>query len=172
MASLMEELMINLEEVNNEYKKLIDLSMKKTPIIISADLDALQRITEDEQEVVNKINQLDRKREINMKDIANVINKDVDSLKLADLIDMLKKRPAEQKRLAAVYDDLTDTIAQMKRVNEQNKLLIESSLEMVQFDLNVLKAYKTAPETANYNASAYSAGTYMGTNDGAFDAKQ
>ena len=83
MASLMEELMINLEEVNNEYKKLIDLSMKKTPIIISADLDALQRITEDEQEVVNKINHLDRKREINMKDIANVINKDVDSLKLA-----------------------------------------------------------------------------------------
>ncbi len=172
MASLMEELMINLEEVNNEYKKLIDLSMKKTPIIISADLDALQRITEDEQEVVNKINHLDRKREINMKDIANVINKDVDSLKVVDLIDILKARPAEQNRLADVYDRLRDTLAQMKRVNEQNKQLIESSLEMVQFDMNVLQAYKAAPETANYTSNAYSAGTYMGVEKGAFDRKQ
>jgi flagellar biosynthesis/type III secretory pathway chaperone len=168
----MEELMINLEEVNNEYKKLIDLSMKKTPIIISADLDALQRITEDEQEVVNKINHLDRKREINMKDIANVINKDVDSLKVVDLIDILKARPAEQNRLADVYDRLRDTLAQMKRVNEQNKQLIESSLEMVQFDMNVLQAYKAAPETANYTSNAYSAGTYMGVEKGAFDRKQ
>ncbi len=168
----MESLIDNLEQENEAYNSLLKLSMDKTPVIISADLDALMRITDDEQEVVNRINALDRKRQENMKDIANVINKDVNSLKVVDLIDILKARPAEQKRLADIYDRLRDTLAQMKRVNEQNKMLIESSLEMVQFDLNVLQAYKAAPETANYTSNAYSAGTYMGVDRGAFDAKQ
>ena len=172
MASLMEDLISVLELENQEYEKLIALSMEKTPVIISADLDALGRITDDEQRIVNQINALDRKRMESMKDIANVINKDVNTLKLTDLIDMLQARPAEQKRLAAVYDVLVDTIGQMKRVNEQNRDLIQNSLEMVEFDLNVLQAYKAAPETANYTNSAYSAGTYMGENSGGFDAKQ
>ncbi len=172
MASLMESLIDNLEQQNEAYKSLLKLSMDKTPVIISADLEALMRITDDEQEFVNRINSLDKKRQENMKDIANVINKDVDSLKVVDLIDILKARPAEQKRLADIYDRLRDTLSQMKRVNEQNKQLIESSLEMVQFDLNVLQAYRAAPETANYTSNAYSAGTYMGVDKGAFDKKQ
>ncbi len=172
MASLMESLIDNLEQQNEAYKSLLKLSMDKTPVIISADLEALMRITDDEQEFVNRINSLDKKRQENMKDIANVINKDVDSLKVVDLIDILKARPAEQKRLADIYDRLRDTLSQMKRVNEQNRQLIESSLEMVQFDLNVLQAYRAAPETANYTSNAYSAGTYMGVDKGAFDKKQ
>ncbi len=172
MASLMEALIDNLEQQNEAYKSLLKLSMDKTPVIISADLDSLARITDDEQEIVSRINSLDRKRQESMKDIANVINKDVDSLKVVDLIDILKARPAEQNRLADIYDRLRDTLVQMKRVNEQNKQLIESSLEMVQFDMNVLQAYKAAPETANYTSNAYSAGTYMGVDKGAFDRKQ
>lgn len=172
MASLMEELIINLEKEQEAYEQLLALSMKKTPVIVSADLESLQRITDDEQEIVIRINSLDRKRDENMRDIANVINKDVNSMKLSDLIDMLGARPVEQNRLASIYDKLHDTILQMKVVNEQNRQLIESSLEMVQFDLNVLQAYKSAPQSANYNSNAYSAGTFVGGNNGAFDAKQ
>lgn len=172
MASLMEDLIDVLERENEVYAKLLSLSMQKTPVIISADLKALGEITEAEQEIVNQINALDKKRMESMKDIATVINRDVNTLKLADLIDMLAARPAEQKRLASVYDLLVDTIGQMKRVNEQNRELIANSLEMVEFDLTVLQAYKAAPETANYTSNAYSAGAYMGNNRGAFDAKQ
>ncbi len=168
----MEDLISILESENEAYGRLLALSMAKTPVIISADLDALSRITDDEQEIVNQINALDRKRAVGMKDIATVINKDVNTLKLTDLIDILKSRPTEQKRLAAVYDKLVDTLGQMRRVNEQNRELIQNSLEMVQFDMNVLQAYKAAPETANYTGNAYSAGTYMGSNRGGFDAKQ
>ena len=172
MASLMEALIDNLEKENEAYKRLLKLSMDKTPVIISANLDELAKITDDEQSIVNQINALDRRRQENMNDIAYVINKDVNSLKVVDLIDILKGRPAEQNRLADIYDKLRDTLAQMKRVNEQNRQLIQDSLEMVQFDMNVLQAYRSAPETANYTSGAYSAGTYMGVEKGAFDAKQ
>lgn len=168
----MEDLISILEQENSLYEDLLKLSMSKTPVLISGDLEALSRITEDEQEIVNKVNALDKKREEGMKDIANVLGKDVKTLKLTDLIDVLRSRPAEQNRLAAIYDKLSDTIGQMKRTNEQNKELIESSLEMVQFDMNVLQAYKAAPETANYSRNALNSGAYMGNMKGGFDAKQ
>ena len=60
----------------------------------------------------------------------------------------------------------------MKRANEQNRQLLQSSLELVQFDMNMLQAMKTAPETANYSRNAYSTGSVMGTETGRFDAKQ
>lgn len=172
MASLMEDLISILEQEDSLYEDLLKLSMSKTPVLISGDLEALSRITEDEQEIVNKVNALDKKREEGMKDIANVLGKDVKTLKLTDLIEILRSRPAEQNRLAAIYDKLSDTIGQMKRTNEQNRELIESSLEMVQFDMNVLQAYKAAPETANYSRNALNSGAYMGNMKGGFDAKQ
>lgn len=168
----MEDLISILEQEDSLYEDLLKLSMSKTPVLISGDLEALSRITEDEQEIVNKVNALDKKREEGMKDIANVLGKDVKTLKLTDLIDVLRSRPAEQNRLAAIYDKLSDTIGQMKRTNEQNRELIESSLEMVQFDMNVLQAYKAAPETANYSKNALNSGAYMGNMKGGFDAKQ
>lgn len=172
MASLMEELITVLEKENEEYEKLLELSMKKTPVIISADLTELQKITDDEQEIVSRIHVLDRKREENMKDIANVINRDVNELKLSSLIDLLQSRPKEQKQLAEVHDKLRNTVGQMVRTNEQNAELIKSSLEMVQFDLTILQAAKTAPETANYTKGAYNAGDVIGSNSKRFDAKQ
>ena len=106
-----------------------------------------------------------------MKDMANVLNKDVSELKLSNLVTMMAGRPTEQKRLATLHDELADIMAQMTRVNEHNRVLIESSLEMVRFDITVLQSMKTAPETANYNRNAYNSGSLMGTGRGGFDSR-
>ena len=106
MASLMEDLLDTLEKENAEYEKLLDLSMKKTPVIVSADLEQLQQITDDEQEIVSSINRLDKVREDCMRQIAGVINKDVKELTLGMVVDIFKKRPAEHKKLADVYDNM------------------------------------------------------------------
>lgn len=172
MASLMENLISVLEEEGKAYEELLGLSMKKTPIIVGGDLEGLQRITDEEQIVVARINRLDAKREEVTRDIANVLNKDVKKLKLVDIIQMLSQRPVEQKQLAAAHDKLKEVVGQMTRINEQNRDLIQSSLEMVEFDLNLIQSMKSAPQTANYNKGAYSQGTFMGRGSSGFDAKQ
>ena len=172
MASLMENLISVLEEDGKVYEELLELSMKKTPIIVNGDLEGLQKITDEEQTIVAKINRLDAKREDVTKDIANVLNRDVTKLKLANIIQMLAQRPEEQNKLAAAHDRLKTVVGQMTRVNEQNQDLIKSSLEMVEFDLNLLHSMKSAPQTANYTRGAYSSGSYMGRSSGGFDAKQ
>ena len=172
MASLMENLITILESEASDYEILVGLSTKKTPIIIKGDLEALQQITDEEQIVVGRIQHSEKQREEVIGDIANVINKDVKELKLANLIEMMKDRPEESGRLAAVHDKLKDVLGRMSRVNEQNRELIKNSMEMVEFDLNVLQSLKAAPETANYNRGAYTSGDKMGVSGSGFDAKQ
>lgn len=172
MASLMETLIEVLEKENLEYKNLLELSIKKTPAIVSEDLQALTKITDEEQIIVSRINHLDNQRNEAVDDIANVLNKDVTKLKIVDLIKMLEKRPEEQAKLAAVFDNLRENVRAVKRINEQNRELIESALELVQFNMNVLQSMNKAPETANYNRGAYNTGDMIGMSNKAFDAKQ
>ncbi len=172
MASLMETLIEVLEKENLEYKNLLELSTRKTTVIVSEDLKELTKITDEEQIIVSRINHLDNQRNEAIDDIANVLNKDVTKLKIVDLIKMLEKRPEEQARLAAVFDNLRENVRAVKRINEQNKGLIESALEMVQFNMNILQSMNKAPETANYNRGACNTGDIIGMNNKAFDAKQ
>lgn len=172
MASLMENLIDVLNRECKEYEGLLELSQQKTPIIISGNLENLQKITDEEQELVSRIYNLEKKRTEVTADIANVLNKDVEALKLTDLIAMLSARPSEQKVLADVHDRLQASVRGLQRVNEQNKELLSNALEMVEFELNLIQSMKTAPETANYNRGAHNAGTTMGVRSKSFDAKQ
>lgn len=172
MASLMENLIEVLDLESREYENLLGLSTKKTPVIVAGELEELAKLTDEEQIVVSKINHLEQKRQEVFTDIANVINKDVNTLMLADLVDMLKARPQEQQKLAKVHDKLSNAVHEVKRINEQNRVLIQNALEMVEFDMNMLQAMKTAPETANYNKGAYNTGAAMGVDGRGFDAKQ
>lgn len=172
MASLMEDLIDVLHQESDLYETLLGLSGKKTSVIVSGDLKELSRITDEEQSTVARIATLDKRRETAMKDIANVLNRDVHSLRLTDLVQMLDKRPEEQRRLAEERDRLKVLADQVKRVNGQNQELLQSSLEMVQFEMNILQTSGRAPETANYTRAAGTSGDVIGPVRGRFDAKQ
>mgnify|MGYP002674319351 FL=1 len=172
MASLMENLIEILDQESGEYEALLGLSRKKTPVIVSGNLEELTRITDEEQTIAGRVNKLDHKRQEIYADIANVINKDVKTLKLTDLIAMLEKRPSEQQKLAQTYDRLRAVVQEVKRVNEQNRILLQNALEMIEFDMNMLQSRNAAPEGANYNRGAYNTGEQLGVNFGGFDAKQ
>ena len=172
MASLMENLIDVLEKESAEYNNLLELSMRKTPVIVSENLDELAKITDEEQLIVDRINHLDNIRNEAVNDIANVLNKDVTKLKIADLIKMLGSRPEEQHKLAEAFDKLRDVVQHVAMINDRNRELIQNALEMVQFNMNLIHSIKTAPETANYNKGAYSTGDVIGVNHKSFDAKQ
>ena len=86
MASLMENLIDVLGRESTEYEALLQLSQRKTPIIAGGDLAELQKITDEEQELVSRIHNLDRQRAGVTADIADVLNRDVKELKLPNLM--------------------------------------------------------------------------------------
>ena len=173
MASLMENLIEVLDQENAEYVTLLELSRKKTRIIIEGDIEGLTRITDEEQSVVGRINHLENRREETLVDIATVLGKEATNLKLTDVIQMMAGRPEESGMLAQLHDRLTQNLSEMVRINSQNRELITNALEMVSFDLSLIRSMNEAPETANYNKGAYQTGSKVGiAGERRFDAKQ
>ena len=171
MASLIEDLITTLDSEVTEYSALLELSKKKSAVIVSRDIAALEKITDEEQVVMSRLATLDNKRADVTKDIANVLNKDVESLKLSKLIGLLGKSPKEQKRLQDIHDRLKSTVSMVRTLNESNRQLIDQSLEMVEFDLNMARSLRQAPQTNNYARTAVNVGGMLGSFKG-FDAKQ
>lgn len=171
MASLMEEFLEVLENENEEYILLHEIAKEKTPVIISGDIEKLNEITEKEQEIVDKVGNHEKKRMRVLKDIGEVLGKDVESLSLSELIRLFDRQPEEQKKLMQIHDRLKHTLNNMNMVNEQNKILIEQSLELVNFDIHLLNSLKQAPATANYNKNAANTGDVL-IESARFDTKQ
>lgn len=172
MASLMENLIDILNEQYDAYSALVELSRKKTPIIVSGSLEDLQKITDEEQDAVNVVNDIDKKRIEIMGDIANVLNQDINNLKLLNLVELINTRPEEQAKLNEARGKLIEIGKELKTVNERNRELLENALEMIDFDMNLIQAMKQAPQMGNYNSGGVNTGEVYGTNLKGFDTKQ
>ncbi len=171
MASLIEEFIRTLEKENSEYEELLEISSRKTPIIVKGDVEALAKITDEEQLVVDRIAASEKRRTELLSDIATVLNKDVHTLRIPRLIELLERQKPERDALAAIHEKLKVTAENMKVVNERNRSLIELSLDMVRFDMNLLQASKQSPQTGDYNKNgSYSAGDAPG-GISSFDSK-
>ena len=171
MASLMQELLSVLETEEAAYQELLTLSKEKTSVLVSGKTEELQKITDEEQKIVDNINSIDKKRVEVLNDIGNVLNKNPQELTLSKLTELLDTQPGEQKQLTELHDKLKRTLKSVQTMNEQNKALVEQLLEMVAFDMTLVRSMKQAPETANYDKTAVNTGELLiGTSR--FDAKQ
>ncbi len=168
----MENLIDVLDSENAQYERLVTLAESKTSVIVAGDIENLGKIMEEEQEIVGRIQGMEKKRDKFLADIANVVNRDVESLKLIDLIQMLESMPDQKQKLEDVQTDLRKTIDKLRETNGKNQLLLSERLDMVNFNLDMIRAMKSAPQTANYSKDAYTNGQSLGILHGGFDAKQ
>ena len=168
----MENLIDVLDSENAQYERLVTLAESKTSVIVAGDIENLGKIMEEEQEIVGRIQGMEKNRNKFLADIANVVNRDVESLKLIDLIQMLESMPDQQRKLEDVQGNLRKTIDKLRETNGKNQLLLSERLDMVNFNLDMIRAMKSAPQTANYSKDAYTNGQSLGILHGGFDAKQ
>ena len=170
MASLMDDLTQVLENETVEYKKLTELSEDLKEALIESDVPEVERLTAAQEEVSNVIQSLETKRARIMNDIAVVLNRKPEELKVSMLEESLAGQPVLREKLAAVRTELKQTMDELKRVNQTNQTLLKQSMELLEFDLNLFRSMRQAPETANYNKSAVNTGDLLGSRG--FDAKQ
>lgn len=171
MASLIENLISVLTQENNEYIQLLNLSLDKTTVIVNGNVEKLQLMVVEEQKIVEKINKLEKSREENVKDIANVLNIPERELKMDKLVKLLENQPKEQEELSRVRGAFKKTMNQLVKVNDNNKVLLQESIDMIEFELNLSRNTMLAPATANYGKGAYG-NVGSGIGSGLFDAKQ
>lgn len=169
MASLIEELIMVLGDEEKVYAEIIPVAEEKTRVIVNNDLQSLNSITEEEQALIGRISKLERKRQEVIRNIGIVMNKKESELNFITIIDLLKGQEKEQEELRKLHDKLKRTIDALKLINERNQMLIKQSIEMIDFDINLMQSLRTSPGVGQYNTS--SEVEIQGMNKGMFDAK-
>lgn len=170
MASLMDDFRNVLQEEEKQYRELVTLSYEKKDVIIQAQIDRLNEITEEEQRITTILHNLELKRESVLGDMSVVLHTDRKTLTVDKMIEMLSNQPMERDKLVEVRTALHATLDEMIKINEQNQVLIKQAMEMVDFDLSLFRSMRQAPETANYDRNACNTGELLGRSG--FDAKQ
>ena len=170
MASLMQELIATLRKEQEAYQELLPVVERKTQAIIANDLKQVQEITEFEQSAIGKISSLEQKRTEIMQNIGVVLNKKVSDLTLPNLIKLLDRQPQEQQMLAEIHKELTALLKRLSEVNGHNRNLIEQSLEMISYNMNLLQSTRIVPGN-NYTRNA-GQWDMTASQTGMFDAKQ
>lgn len=171
MASIIDELISSLEGELVLYEKLIPLAESKAVAIIENNLEQLSAVTQGEQDVLDEIAVLENKRERSVRNIKDVLGRRNEDINLDKIIGFLAKQPVEQGKLIGVQKELRAVTERLRQVNLQNKSLIEESLEMIEFSMNLIQSTRMAPESNNYNRSASFSDASV-SHTGMFDAKQ
>ncbi|MGN0318270.1 MAG: flagellar protein FlgN [Lachnospira sp.] len=170
MASLIDSLIEALNKEKTEYDKLLELSNSKTSAIVSGDVEQLQEILVKEQKLIDNLDSIEKVRQDTVKDICNVLHLDYREIKVEQIVQLLEKKAAEHDALQDAQLNLRRTIDQLVKVNDNNKILLQQSMDMIEFELNLAKNSMVAPQTGNYGKSAYEETGTLGR--GSFDAKQ
>jgi hypothetical protein len=84
---------------------------------------------------------------------------------------LLSKQPKEKAALSEIHLKLKRTIDNLMKVNDNNKTLLQESMDMIEFELNLARNSVVAPQTGNYSKGAYEQSADYGSLR-SFDAKQ
>ncbi len=170
MASLMEELISTLSQEKDLYLALLPIAEEKTKAIVANDLEELQRITGKEQAAVDRVNALERKRGEVIENMGIVLGRKPQELTLTELIRVAEKQPKEKAALTELKDALGKAVRKLADLNERNRVLIQHSLDMIQFNMNIIQSTRMV-QGNNYTKNAGESGLGA-TQTGMFDAKQ
>ncbi len=170
MASLLDELLLTMDGETGQYEKLISLNGEKKDSIIYKKLDVLEAITVQEQAIADALLKLEEKRARILKSIATVMGHDGEQVTVSWMISNLSNQPVEQKKLSDAKDKLVKAADDVQVLNFQTQNLLKQAIEMVEFDITLLKSAKQAPLTSNYGRDAETTGSLLGNRG--FDAKQ
>lgn len=168
MASLVEELVNVLEAEKQIYTTLVGYEERKKDVLIAADVATLEEITTKEQLAGDDLIAYSNKQIQILKDIATVLGRTDGKMTVTRLISLLDAQPKVQEQLTEARDSLLTAANQMKTLSDQNAILIRQAIELNEFDMTLFKSLRQAPETANYDKSAYNTGSLLG--GGGFDA--
>lgn len=121
------EALINTLEAEIEiYNELLQVEKDKTNIIIEGNIEKLDKIMNTEQVLTMKINALEKKR----MGIMDGLGLHTETLR--EVIAIAKNDESKARaRLFKIYKDLKECTDQIKEVNGNNSILINSRLEVI-----------------------------------------
>lgn len=126
-----------LENLTNLHRALYTLAAEKKNALIEGDMNALTRITQQEQKIVKAIDAAEASRIELVKEIYAERNLPFIEGTLAELIKSLTG-VEEKAKLTSYREELIRIVSELRSANELNQQLLDQSLSFVNMSLDLL----------------------------------
>lgn len=143
-----EAICTTLTMLERMHKSLLELAYKKTEIIKTGDIEALNQMLKDEQAHVAAIDQLEQQRQMQVAEYLGAKGfAPSDKTTVTDVIEATEHE-AEKETLTAIRKRLLLIIDDLRKQNDINQKLVFQSLQFVNLTLDTLRP---RPEQINYS---------------------
>jgi len=148
MDKLVEQLVLILENELAIYEKINQLAEEKKGTIIDGKVKELELLTEKEQTFTRSLIKLETLRS---KTVDQLMQKYglVEIENVTDLIEYMG--PEGKAAVSKMKDQILGVVDELQSKNDKNKILIEQSLEFIDFNMELLTA---VGDNANYGSDA------------------
>ena len=157
-----ELLIASMEKLCKLHKSLYELAVKKTDIIKTGDMDALNQLLKDEQAHIAAIDRMEKERQ----KAAKAFAPHLDQPTVTDCMEHLTT--AEQEKITDIANELVQQVHQLKDQNTLNQQLIHNSLQFVNVSMSLLRPQ---PENMNYGPPTKTKKTSDKNAQGMFNSK-
>ncbi|AZR73903.1 hypothetical protein BBF96_11185 [Anoxybacter fermentans] len=141
------ELIRVLNEEKKLYTKLTDLAHDKQQVIIANDVEKLADYLREEQDLIDKIEGIEKKRRqvvIGLCSELDIPDKELSFSKLRDFLDEGSRIKLDQLRTS-----LLKILEELHQTNETNRVLIEEALKINDFTIRIL-TQAVSPSSSTY----------------------
>lgn len=154
-TELVKQLTDVLDQENEIYETLSNISDNKTDLIVGGKVVELGEVVKLEQALIIKISKLEDKREKLVDKLCAVLGKRPEEMTISSLVLQLGQN--ESDMLKACQDKMFKCINRLKHVNELNSKLIKNSLEYIDFSVNMMTSIDTMNNS--YGSSGHTGDT-------------
>lgn len=152
---LSESALTHLQQVLNGelelYRQLLRLSQREGFALLDDNLPMLMDIIRSKEHLLKHGKEWEGRREQALQDMQADYNFEL-PLTLSNLIAQLP--PVQAEPLQALYEEFLETTAEIRRLNEQNRLRLEAELTRIHATFNYLSTQlnQVSPENSTYSA--------------------
>lgn len=126
-----------LGRLKEMHRELYRLAMEKKDVLIHNDIDALQRITRQEQKWIKQVEEAEAERAAIVQSILKERGITLGEPTLSDLVQTVTD-PAHKQKLQQEREELLGIVSELRQANQLNQQLLEQSLSFVQMSLDLL----------------------------------
>ncbi|CEG25903.1 flagellar protein FlgN [Bacillus sp. B-jedd] len=148
--AIFHSLLAILEESLLSHQALLKLSDEKRDALINGDATELRSITVREAAIIEKIQELEGRREQLVCDYLSLKGLNAESFTLDKIMEQEENLVMKEK-LNRTAKKLRETIADLSRVNEHNQKLIHTSLSYLQYSIGL---FARKEQTVGYGPNA------------------
>lgn len=149
VMTLFQMLMDILGELYQLQLEMLDLSKQKKQVLIEGNIQELSKIIRIESNWVKKVGKLEEERMKTVQKILEEKGLKIDDITMADLIKIFTS-PKDKEQLQNMMTKLTESIEEIKKMNDLNTLLVQQSLDYIDHTFAFLT------EVSNPSAATYS----------------